>query len=81
MRRRLAFLLSVLCQAGSGTVVLAQRPQFHGPNGAGVSDETGYPVECSPTKNVAWKVAVPLGQSSPVVVGLNVLRPRLATRP
>jgi outer membrane protein assembly factor BamB len=29
----------------------------------------GYPVEFSPTKNVAWKTSVPYGQSSPVVVG------------
>lgn len=67
--RRLAFLLSLLCVAGSANVVLAQWPQFRGPNGAGVSDGAGYPVEFSPTKNVAWKVAVPFGQSSPVVAG------------
>ena len=48
---------------------LAQWPQFRGPNGSGVGSSTGYPVEFSPTKNVAWKASVPYGQSSPVVVG------------
>jgi outer membrane protein assembly factor BamB len=32
----------------------------------------GYPVEFSPTKNVVWKVAVPHGQSSPVIVGTRL---------
>ncbi|MCL4795190.1 MAG: PQQ-binding-like beta-propeller repeat protein [Bryobacteraceae bacterium] len=43
-------------------------PQFRGPNGSGVDSATGYPVEFSPQKNVAWKQAIPFGQSSPVVV-------------
>ena len=50
----------------------AQWTQFRGPNGSGVDTSTGYPTEFSPTKNVAWKVAVPDGQSSPVVVGARV---------
>src|SRR6266404_651574 len=45
----------------------AQWPQFRGPNGSGVDSGTGYPVVFSPSKNVAWKAAVPYGQSSPVV--------------
>ena len=32
----------------------------------------GYPVEFSPTKNVAWKASVPYGQSSPIVVGTRL---------
>jgi outer membrane protein assembly factor BamB len=69
MRCRVAILLTLWCAAGSGSVVLAQWPQFRGPNGAGVGDGTGYPVEFSPTSNVAWKAAVPFGQSSPILVG------------
>jgi outer membrane protein assembly factor BamB len=46
--------------------------QFRGPNGSGGDSATGYPVEFSPTKNVLWKVAVPYGQSSPVVAGGHV---------
>src|SRR5436189_1736711 len=44
-----------------------QWTQFRGPNGSGVDSATGYPVEFSPSKNVAWKTAIPYGQSSPVV--------------
>jgi len=47
-------------------------PRFRGPNGAGVSDGSP-PVEFGPTKNLAWKVAPPLGKSSPVVVGGKVI--------
>src|SRR4249920_703436 len=60
--------LSLLIAVPAG----AQWPQFRGPNGSGVDTSTGYPVEFSPTKNVDWKVAVPFGQSSPVVVGTRV---------
>lgn len=35
--------------------------QFRGANGAGIGEGTGYPVEFSPAKNVAWKTAVPFG--------------------
>ena len=47
----------------------AQWPQFRGPNGSGIGDGAGYPTEFSPTTNVAWKTAVPFGQSSPVIAG------------
>ena len=47
----------------------AQWPQFRGPNGSGVDSSAGYPVEFSPSKNVAWKKTVPFGQSSPVIAG------------
>jgi len=50
----------------------AQWSQFRGPNGSGVGLGSGYPAEFSPTKNVAWKAAVPYGQSSPVIVGTRV---------
>ena len=50
----------------------AQWAQFRGPNGSGVSLSAGYPVEFSPTRNVAWKASVPYGQSSPVVVGTRL---------
>src|SRR5581483_10713839 len=44
-------------------------PQFRGPGGTGVADEQKPPTQLGPDKNVAWKVAVPPGMSSPVVVG------------
>jgi outer membrane protein assembly factor BamB len=43
-------------------------PQFRGPGGRAVSDETGLPVKWSDTKNVRWKAELPgRGVSSPVV--------------
>ncbi len=44
-------------------------PQFRGPRGSGVADEQHPPVELGPEKNVKWKVPVPSGISSPIVVG------------
>ena len=50
----------------------ADWPRFRGPNGSGVGESAGLPVEFGPGKNVAWKAAVPFGQSSPVVAGGRV---------
>jgi outer membrane protein assembly factor BamB len=48
-------------------------PQFRGPGGSGVSDETGLPTSWGPDENVKWKVDLP-GRSvaSPVVFGKKV---------
>ena len=47
-------------------------PQFRGPTGQGHSTEAGLPVEWSETQNVAWKVPVSGGWSSPVIAGGRV---------
>lgn len=44
-------------------------PQFRGPDASGIAEDQKPPVEFGPEKNVKWKVAVPSGLSSPVVVG------------
>jgi len=45
-------------------------PQFRGPNAQGVAVDSGVlPIEIGPDRNLAWKVAVPRGHSSPVIVG------------
>lgn len=45
-------------------------PQFRGPSGTGVGDDSPLPLEWSEDKNVAWKTAVPgLGWSQPVIAG------------
>ena len=50
--------------------LLADWPQFRGPDGQGHSNATGIPVEWSDTKNVKWKMPVPgQGYSSPVISG------------
>jgi outer membrane protein assembly factor BamB len=68
-RGRLRVATTLCLVAILGTIAHAQWPQFRGPNGSGIDNATGYPTEFSPTRNVAWKTAVPFGQSSPVIVG------------
>ncbi len=46
--------------------------RFRGPNGTGISDATGLPVEFGPEKRVAWKAPLPPGHSSPVLTGTHV---------
>ncbi|MBI4471761.1 MAG: PQQ-binding-like beta-propeller repeat protein [Acidobacteria bacterium] len=44
--------------------------QWRGPDGLGISDETGFPTVWSPTSNIKWKTAIPgRGHSSPIVWG------------
>src|SRR5205823_2502747 len=43
-------------------------PQFRGPGGSSVSDETGLPVRWSQTENIRWKIDLPgRGVSCPVI--------------
>ncbi len=50
----------------------ADWPRFRGPNGSGVDSSTTLPSEFGPSKNAAWKTAVPFGRSSPIVAGNRV---------
>ncbi len=50
-------------------LLAADWPQFRGPSGSGVADNEKPPVKFGPNENLAWKVAVPPGASSPIVVG------------
>jgi outer membrane protein assembly factor BamB len=48
-------------------------PQWRGPDGQGVSVETGLPIEWSNTKNVKWKTPLAgRGHSSPIVWGKKI---------
>lgn len=44
-------------------------PQFRGPAGSALANAANPPTELGPEKNVRWKIAVPSGLSSPIVVG------------
>ncbi|MCA9215464.1 MAG: PQQ-binding-like beta-propeller repeat protein [Planctomycetales bacterium] len=45
-------------------------PQFRGPGGLGVSDETGLPLNWSDEENIAWRRELPgFGSSSPITLG------------
>ena len=53
-----------------GQLLAADWPQFRGPTGQGISNETGLPVTWSETEDITWKKAIPgHGWSSPVVEG------------
>ena len=65
----LAYCLLLIVTVGRAD---AQWSRFRGPNGSGIDSSTGYPVEFSPARNQAWKVSIPYGQSSPVVVGARL---------
>ena len=47
-------------------------PQFRGPSGQGHSSDVGLPLEWNEARNIAWKVPVGEGWSSPVVSGGRV---------
>lgn len=60
-----ALLLSVSTNVYSGDWL-----QFRGPNASGVPEnDAPLPDEIGTDKNVVWKVAIPPGHSSPIVVG------------
>lgn len=64
----------VLCAILAVPVMPAANwPQWRGPNGTGVTNETGLPVEWGRGQNVAWSSPLPgLGVSGPVVWGNRV---------
>ena len=41
--------------------------RFRGPNGSGVSKDSGFPVEFDKTRNLIWRTPVRAGKSSPVL--------------
>src|SRR5262249_4823883 len=56
----LCALLALTTSASAG-----DWPQFRGPGGAGVSDETGIPITWSEKENIRWKADLP-ARGSPV---------------
>ena len=68
---RSSFVSSVLTLAVAATVSLSADnwPQWRGPNGQGVSTEKELPTEWGPDKNVAWKLPLASGHSSPIIWG------------
>ena len=47
-------------------------PRFRGPNGSGVSKDTGFPAEFGKDKNAIWRTPVRPGKSSPVLTGRHI---------
>jgi outer membrane protein assembly factor BamB len=44
-------------------------PRFRGPDGSGVSNETALPNEIGNKESLRWRIEVPAGSSSPIIVG------------
>jgi outer membrane protein assembly factor BamB len=41
--------------------------RFRGPNGSGISDATGIPLEFGTEANLVWRLPLPVGYSSPIL--------------
>jgi outer membrane protein assembly factor BamB len=66
-------LLAVTLVNSGSAKVSTNWPQWRGPDGQGVSAETGLPVEWSNTTNVKWKTPIAgRGHSSPIVWGKKI---------
>ena len=59
------FLACIVAAAGFAS----DWDRFRGPNGSGVNEAHGLPVEFGTGKNMRWRVALPPGHSSPILVG------------
>jgi outer membrane protein assembly factor BamB len=70
---RLIVSCLALALASSPVLRAADWPQFRGPAGSGVADDQKPPVKFGPKENLAWKVPVPPGASSPIVVGDKIV--------
>lgn len=70
----ISFLVAVtLLDSNAGASGPSNWPQWRGPDGQGVSMETGLPTEWSDAKNVKWKTAIAgRGHSSPIVWGKKI---------
>jgi len=70
MRPRYFLLPSILAAL---LTLAADWPRFRGPDGSGISSETGLPTTWSATENVVWRTKLPgPGTSSPIVVGKRI---------
>src|SRR5262245_43193458 len=69
---RSSLIPAVVLLAFSLMTRAAEWPQFRGANSNGVADETNLPVAFGPDKNVVWRTALPIGNSSPAVAGNRI---------
>jgi outer membrane protein assembly factor BamB len=72
-RHRRLFTSLLLAAAVLQAQPTAQRAsdwsRFRGPNGSGVSTATNVPTEFGPAKNLLWRLPLPPGHSSPILLG------------
>jgi outer membrane protein assembly factor BamB len=63
--------LALLVSFAVPTIVAVETEwsRFRGPNGSGISTATKVPVEFGPAKNLLWRLELPQGHSSPIILG------------
>src|SRR5437763_17184830 len=67
------FTLLVVAALACSPARAGSWPQFRGPGGSATPDvDRAVPDEIGPKQNVVWKVPLPPGHSSPVVVGERI---------
>lgn len=64
--------LAALLVASNASLQDGGWPQFRGPGGKSVADDTPIPVAFGPGEKVLWKTRLPPGHSSPCIVGEHV---------
>lgn len=69
MAMRLRLIVSIVISLGVVAARGEDWPQFRGPGGRAVSETANPPIGFGPSSNLLWKVALPMGVSSPVVTG------------
>lgn len=67
-----ALRLTAAAAVLSASVQAADWPRFRGPNGGGVAEAEGLPVDLGASDNVVWKAALPWGHSSPIITGNRI---------
>lgn len=70
---RLHWLLLAIATLPLGLLGAEDWPQFRGPGGRAVSETAASPIRFGQASNLVWKVAVPAGNSSPIVTGDQVI--------
>ncbi|MBY0521924.1 MAG: PQQ-binding-like beta-propeller repeat protein [Gemmataceae bacterium] len=61
-------LTTSILLASTASALAENWPQWRGPSGNSISSETKLPTEFGPSKNLAWKVALPgMGGSTPII--------------
>jgi outer membrane protein assembly factor BamB len=68
------FLFGLLFLSGLSAETLPSEPwnRFRGPNGSGVSQDTGFPTKFNKEHNVRWRSPVRPGKSSPVLTARHL---------
>lgn len=66
--RRLAALLLVTAVSLPAPAVADEWARFRGPNGSGLTDATNVPTEFGRDKNMLWRLPLPQGHSSPILL-------------